>query len=292
MAKRGDVVRQGRRQNAWGSRVRAHSWCALIVAVAVPALAAHSGAQDAAPQASAEPTAAAAAADRRQTEVWAGADGFSRVWSSYMGASIAPFGSILEDGTRIRIVTGYGRYQFGGKQARVQGRVGFVDGLLGYHLRTGELTVKVFSGVAFAHNTYTPYQPVEAGNARTLGAKGLVELWYNLPRDGFASLDVGYATVMSSAWARGRLGFGLAPGRTAGVEAGYVGSIKPQPIRDEFGAIGAIQPESFRLGAFTRMGLMGGELDLSAGWSRTRDALQTKGAISEPYAGAQWLTRF
>ena len=193
---------------------------------------------------------------------------------------------------RLRVMGGYGGYQFSGKYAQIQGRVGFVDVLSGYHLRLGELTLKAFGGIAFANNTFSPFQPAEAGLARTLGQKGLVELWYNLPAGGFASLDLGYTTVMSRASAKGRVGFALEQGATIGVELSGATSARPQAIRDATGATGAIQPQTARLGAFTRMGFWRGELDLSAGWSVSRDARDRRSALGEPYAGVQWLTRF
>ena len=264
---------------------------AALAAALAGALATRVAAQDPSPQAAPEPP-ATAKPDVRHLEVWTGADGFRRVWSSYAGATWAPLTGILEDGMRVRIVGGYGGYQFGGKYSNIQGRVGFVDALTGYHLRVGELTVKAFGGIAFANNTFSPYQPAEAGLARTLGQKGLVELWYNLPSGGFASLDLGYSTVMSRASGKGRVGFALGRGATIGVEVGGSASTRPQAIHDATGAVGAIQPQTARLGAFTRMGLWRGELDLSAGWSVSRDARAPNSSIGEPYAGVQWLTRF
>ena len=40
--------------------------------------------------------------------MWAGAEVFHQVWSLYAGGTYAPFGSVREDGFRVRAVTGYG----------------------------------------------------------------------------------------------------------------------------------------------------------------------------------------
>ena len=44
--------------------------------------------------------------------MWAGAEVFRQVWSLYAGGTYAPFGSVREDGFRVRAVTGYGAYRY------------------------------------------------------------------------------------------------------------------------------------------------------------------------------------
>src|SRR5262245_55132296 len=60
-----------------------------------------------------------AAPPKPHLEVWSGGEAFTAVWSAYSGAGWAPFGSVHEDGLRLRAVLGTGAYD--------GGRVAFAD---------------------------------------------------------------------------------------------------------------------------------------------------------------------
>jgi hypothetical protein len=84
-------------------------------------------------------------------ELWSGAQGYRQVWSIYSGVSTAPFGSIQEDGLRIRVIGGYGADSYSGSppaggpgQVTYKGTTSFADALVGYHRQLGPLTLKLF----------------------------------------------------------------------------------------------------------------------------------------------------
>jgi hypothetical protein len=73
-------------------------------------------------------------------EFYSGAEAFRHAWSLYSGATFAPFGSILEDGLRLRAAGGYGAYSYSGRRAvgpsaqvvDFDGEASFADLLIGY----------------------------------------------------------------------------------------------------------------------------------------------------------------
>jgi len=91
-------------------------------------------------------------------EFWAGAQASKTAWSLYTGTTVAPFGEILEDGLRLRLVGGYGAYRYAGPRAvgvssqvvHFKGTVSFSDFLAGYQRQFGPVTVKAFAGLAVA----------------------------------------------------------------------------------------------------------------------------------------------
>ena len=97
----------------------------------------------------------AASVPQPRIEVWTGAEVFSQVWSLYAGGSYAPFGSVREDGFRLRAVAGYGAYTYASsrwtgvavKTFDFHGTTSFADMLAGYHNQWGPLTIKVLGGV-------------------------------------------------------------------------------------------------------------------------------------------------
>ena len=65
--------------------------------------------------------------------------------------TVAPFGSILEDGVRLRAAGGYGAYAYSGRRAAgpashlvdFDGKAGFAELLIGYHKQMGRLSLKL-----------------------------------------------------------------------------------------------------------------------------------------------------
>jgi hypothetical protein len=185
-------------------------------------------AQTAPPEAQAEP----------RVEFWSGAEAFQHVWSIYSGASFAPFGSVREDGFRLRGVAGYSDYG--------SGTVTFADLLLGYHIQLGPLTLKALAGI-----TATNHDP-EGPGARDagLGGKAAIEAWWNITDRAWTSADLSWASLHSVYGARIRLGWRLWPELSAGIEGGSAGT----PDRD-----------IARLGGFVRYEWPSGELSISGG---------------------------
>ena len=194
----------------------------------------------------------------QRIEFHSGAEAFQHAWSLYSGATMAPFGGILEDGLRLRASGGYGAYSYAGPRAfgaasRVvdfDGKAGFVDALIGYHKQLGPMSVKVFAGVTAAQHQITPDDPETVIRGQGWGGKAVVETWWDITDKAWTSLDLSWTSLYDSYAARARLGWRFTPALSVGLEAG---------------AAGHVEGEVARVGAFVRYEWAGGELSLSGG---------------------------
>lgn len=199
-------------------------------------------------------------------EAWAGAEAFGRIWSLYTGTTVALFAPLSTDGLRLRAVAGYGDYR--------TGTVGFADFLLGYHAQLGTFTIKVFGGAMLAnHNATDPFFKMAGTD---LGAKGVVETWWNVTDEIWLNTDFAYGSLHDTYMARMRLGWRLTPELSLGLEGG---------------AAGSLATDIARAGAFLRYEWASGEVTISGGVAREGFDLvwdDTTGA----YATLSVLTRF
>lgn len=163
-------------------------------------------------------------------EMWAGAEVGPNAWSAYSGQTYALFGTIDENGARLRAVTGYGRYRYrtthwdGTQNAASthQGTVAFADILLGYHWQTGPLTIKVFAGASGDNHTITPFDPQNDTQGLALGARLVLESWLNIGDTGWSALDLSWGSAHEMSTSRLRLGLRVLPGLSLGLEGGHV----------------------------------------------------------------------
>ena len=266
-------------RHVWRRGLRSVLGAALAAGVAAAGLAAPVRAADAIGEGQTKP----------HVELYSGAEAFRHAWSLYSGATLAPFGGLLEDGLRLRVTGGYGAYSYSGLRAfgptshmvDFDGKAGFADLLIGYHQQLGPLTLKVFGGVTASQHQITPDDPETAIRGRGLGGKAVLEAWWNMTERTWTTLDLSWASLHDSYSARARLGWRFTPALSAGLEAG---------------AGGNVEADIARLGAFVRYEWASGEFTVSGGLAndslladignpRTLDA-------SVPYATVSWLTRF
>ena len=212
-------------------------------------------------------------------EIWAGAEAFARVWALYTGGNYAPFGSIASDGVRLRVVAGYGQYM--GRRTDdlaqdIRFRVGtsFADLLAGYHKQLGSLTIKILGGVTLTDRATDDESVINVGTE--LGARALVELWWNFNDRTWTSLDLSWTTLEHVYGARTRVGWRAWPALSVGLEGGVLGNQDYQ--------IG-------RVGAFVRYEWANGELSLSGGIA-DNDFEGTSADTRGGYATFNVLTRF
>jgi hypothetical protein len=232
---------------------------------------------------------ASARADAPRVELYSGAEAFRHAWSLYTGATFAPFGSILEDGLRLRAAGGYGAYMYSGARAfgptsqivDFDGEAGFGEFLVGYHKQLGRLSLKLYGGVVVSQHLISPDDPETAIRGQGIGGKAALEGWWDMTDRAWTSLDLSWASLYDSYAAHARLGWRLTPSLSAGLEAG---------------AGGNVESNIARLGGFVRYEWAGGELAVSGGVAN--DAL-LEGAgnpsiadANVPYATLSWLMRF
>jgi hypothetical protein len=222
-------------------------------------------------------------------EFWAGAEAFKHAWSLYSGTTVAPFAGIQQDGLRLRMVGGYGAYNYAGPRAvgvgsqtvNFKGNVAFTDVLVGYHKQLETLTIKVFAGVTTAQHRVQPDDPETTIRGPGLGGKAALEAWWTMSDRAWSSVDVSWGSLHATYAARGRLGWRIVPTLSAGLEVGGAGNRECDIVR---------------AGGFLRYEWESGELSASGGLSSDKvwqgagrpDVAQS----SAPFATLSWLARF
>lgn len=214
-------------------------------------------------------------------EAWAGAEVFHRVWSLYAGGTYAPFGSIHADGLRTRAVAGYGAYSYASPRwtgtarqvLEFNGAVSFADLLAGYHKQLGPLTIKLLGGLTIADHTVND---PESTSGTRIGAKAVLETWWNITDRSWASIDLSWTTLHDVYGGRARLGWRLWPALSIGMEGG---------------ATGSLEYNTARIGSFVRYEWANGEVSLSGGLSGDGPGSGWVD-VHGPFATFNALTRF
>ncbi len=133
------------------------------------------------------------------------------------------------------------------------------------------MTAKAFAGVSFSDHAIAPFDTETIVQGRARGAKGALELWYNISTFGYVALDLGLAQAHRAYSARLRLGMRGSHGWSAG---------------PELQRLGHIEDDVMRIGAFVRYETDRHEVSASAGIHEPDDS---RGG---GYLTGQWLMRF
>lgn len=253
-------------------------------------------------------TAQPARAGDAQTPFWretyAGADVTSDVWLLYSGVTLAPMSDIYGDGIRLRAAGGYGQYRYRGHRSgdpprttrEFSATISYVEALVGYQQRIGQLTAKAFVGISAIDHTISPADPIAAGGLLTqgldYGLKGVLELWLNLGSDAWTSLDTSWTSAHQTYAGRWRLGYRVLPTVSVGLEAGVNGNLlEESPVLDDGSLREKLRPET-RLGLFARYEWNGGEVSLSGGLASNSLDFDASPNLDNAYGTINWLTRF
>lgn len=258
----------------WAHRSAA---CAVIALALPSAASAQSSADSAPPPAPAVPFA----------EVWAGADAFKRVWALYSGADFAPFGSIRQDGWRLRAVGGYGQYEqicdrFG---TMCQGSASFMEALGGYRWQYGRWTFKALAGVTTKFSGGIRPDGALLDNDRSIGAKAVFESWLDLDSTVWLALDAAYSTLKSNPSLQARIGYRITPALSLGVGASASSLLEQAADAGHF--------HTFRAGPLVRYEWETGEASLTGGMAALleRQDGQNETTVS-PFATVNVLFRY
>jgi hypothetical protein len=215
-------------------------------------------------------------------EVWTGAEAFQQVWSIYAGGTWAPYGSVQQDGWRVRAVGGYGAYRYASprwtgtatQNLQFHGTLAFADLLAGYHQQAGTLTIKVLGGLTVADRVVDDPAVRDAGTRA--GGKAVVETWWNVTENVWTSVDLSWSTLGNVYGSRMRVGWRWWPQLSLGLEGA---------------ATGSWDYDTARVGGFVRYEWDSGELSVSSGVSGdgpSRGFVDVHG----PFATVNVLTRF
>ena len=121
-----------------------------------------------------------AASDAPRTAYFTGFEVSDNYASAYVGGGFA-FGKagLDEEGWRLRAVGAYGRYHYDGSllidgaylPTTFEGQNGFAAALVGYQLRPGRLTVKLFAGIEAEDQHIVPHDPNNSVQGSALGLR-------------------------------------------------------------------------------------------------------------------------
>lgn len=212
-------------------------------------------------------------------ELWVGADASSHVWLVYGGATVAPFSGMFSDGLRLRAASGYGGYTYTGdrfgKTTGFTADTAFADALVGYLKRLGPLTAKAFVGAAAIEHQIRPLDPENPVQGMAYGPKGVVELWLNMGRSAWTSLDGNWTSAHQTYAGRLRTGYLVFDNVAMGLEARVNGNALDKDTRG---------------GLFVRYAWHKGEISFAGGVSGR--FLENAEDMTDPYATMTWLVQY
>lgn len=213
-------------------------------------------------------------------ETWVGGDMSPHVWLLYSGTTLAPFGDIWSDGFRLRLTSGFGQYDVRYGRTDYAVSTYFADALIGYQMRFGALTAKLFGGATYFGVDAISKARTRAISEPEIGAKAVLELWLDIADHSWASLDAAYATAHESFSIRARYGYRITPPLSFGPEIILNGNDLWVDKRSAVtaGAFERALHNDIRFGGFVRFQWTGGEVSVSGGISGDIDRPAT------PYA--------
>jgi cellulose biosynthesis protein BcsS len=209
-------------------------------------------------------------------EIYGGIDAARDQWLAYSGMTIAPASrDIYSDGWRLRFGGGYGRYGYdsiaphsncgsawlndicseeGRSKQHFEVEHSYAEALLGYYLQLGRLTAKAFAGASMSSEHHLKTDPVNHDDGTEYGAKGALELWLNINKQSWTSLDASYSSARNETASRWRAGWRMTPTLSIGPELRYDKNVETGD--DAWNG---------RAGLFARYEWGGGEVSLAGG---------------------------
>ena len=196
-----------------------------------------------------------AASPEPTIELFSGTGGTAESGYGYGGAVWSPRG-LYGTGWRLRSVAGGGAYRYRGADGLVDGHVGFGEVMAGYQWRFDPITFKAYGGLHIEDHDLRRPDPSNPVQGTRAGVKGQAELWADLARLGFVSVDAGLSSVYASYSAKARVGIWIWDDLALGPEAGAIGN-------EEY--------DQGRVGAFARARLGDFAAVFGGGWAQDFD---------------------
>ena len=188
-------------------------------------------------------------------ELFSGTGGTAESGYGYGGAVWSPRG-LYGAGWRFKSVAGGGTYRYRGGVGLVDGQFGFGEVMAGYQWRFDPITFKAYGGLHIEDHDLQRPDPSNPVQGTKAGVKGQAELWADLARLGFVSVDAGLSSLYASYSAKARVGIWIWNDLALGPEAGAIGN-------EEY--------DQGRVGAFARARLGGFAAVFGGGWAQDFD---------------------
>lgn len=145
------------------------------------------------------------------------------VWA---GATAIPFGTLVEDGPRLRIMGGIGRYDYrtsATPDGRNSGAISSGEFMAGYHKTFGAVVATGYLGVDVKNYNLQNADPANPESGTHAGIKAAIELYARTAASWFATAYGNISSVFGSYSARVAVHHEFAPAFALGVEAALLG---------------------------------------------------------------------
>jgi hypothetical protein len=225
---------------------------------------------------------ARAEGDVANLELWTGAESYRTAWSLYTGTSWSPFGTLQEQGFRLRLVAGQSGFEYRSDAGRAHGLAPFAEALAGYQIKSGATTIKAFAGAWGYADILSRADLLNISDRAQFGPKLVAETWTDLPAGFWLATDANWSSLRNAYWTRVRLAAHLLPALSAGLETG---------------AAGTRENTAVRIGGLLRYDWAAGEISASAGVASNPTANAVDAAYGlrsgvTPYGTLLLLLRF
>ena len=225
-------------------------------------------------------------------EIGVGGMASAHSWTLYSNSTFAPLGPINADGLRVRLGSGYGKFDYTVPAkfhftcpkpslicpaTPVKGRVTFADIMAGYRFSYGPVTAKAFAGYAIDTQGLSPFDDGNAAGGKARGPRLALETWTNLSRRLWLQADGSWSAAHAQASVLTRLGYRVLPSVSLGVEEAYFQNVAGH---------------EFRSGVFARYEWDSGEVVAAGGLKGERHSYTGDDGKDGPWGSLSVLFRY
>jgi len=188
----------------------------------------------------------------RRLYFFAGVDIARDTTFGWSGIVVAPFKRLDEDGTRIRIFGGFGRYRYdtGAVPGGINtGQITSGELLIGRRIAFDALTLVAYAGAHVEHHALQAPDPANPVAGTSAGLKTLFEIHWRALQNFVATASMSASTVYRSYTARATLARELQPYFQLGAEAAAFGDARYSEVRAGVLMRAMLAPAEFTLAA-------------------------------------------
>ena len=148
-----------------------------------------------------------AQARQPRREVYSGVSSSDGAVFGYLTGVAAVGGGLYEPGWRLRAMVGHGRYSYHSGALKIHGRVSVLEVTPGRQFVRGPFILKLYGGGHFERHDLTPSDPGNSTRGDKLGIKGIGELWVDMGKRTYLSVDASCSTLYGACSAMAKLGW-------------------------------------------------------------------------------------